>query len=106
MIIKAIGQDSLVEVSTTPYTATEEILTYLVDTNAGNVEFYLPNTTTIGQTFVVKLVEASNTLNITTASGTPRIDGAANKSTSTLYECFVIRFDWSELSNYKQEFIK
>ena len=90
---QAIGQDSLVEVSTTPYTATEEILTYLVDTNAGNVEFYLPNTTTIGQTFVVKLVEASNTLNITTASGTPRIDGAANKSTSTLYECFVIRFD-------------
>lgn len=90
---QAIGQDSLVEVSTTPYTASEEILTYLVDTNAGNVEFYLPNTTTIGQTFVVKLIEASNTLNITTASGTPRIDGAANKFTSTLYECFVIRFD-------------
>jgi len=90
---QAIGQDSLVEVSTTPYTATEEILTYLVDTNAGNVEFYLPDTTTIGQTFVVKLIEASNILNITTASGTPRIDGVANKSTSTLYECFVIRFD-------------
>jgi hypothetical protein len=90
---QAIGQDSLVEVSTSPYTASEEILTYLVDTNAGNVEFYLPNTTTIGQTFVVKLIEASNTLNITTASGTPRIDGAANKSTSTLYDSFIIRFD-------------
>lgn len=88
-----LGSGSLVEVSTTPYTATEEILTYLVDTSGGNIELYLPDTTEIGQTFDIKLIEASNTLNITTASGTPRIDGAANKSTSNLYDSFSIRFD-------------
>lgn len=87
------GPGSVVSVTTTPYIATEEILTYLVDTTAGNIEFYLPDTTTIGQTFVIKLIEASNTLNITTASGTPRIDGAANVFTSTLYYTFIIRFD-------------
>lgn len=90
---QAVGQDSLVSVTTTPYIATEEILTYLVDTTAGNIEFYLPDTTTIGQTFVIKLIEASNILNITTASGTPRIDGVASKSTATLYYTFIIRFD-------------
>jgi len=88
-----LGTGSLVEVSTTPYDATEEILTYLVDTSGGNIELYLPDTTTIGQTFDIKLIDASNTLNITTASGTPRIDGAANKATSTLYDSFSIRFD-------------
>jgi len=88
-----LGSGSLIEVSTSPYTATEEILTYLVDTSGGNIELYLPDTTEIGQTFDIKLIEASNTLNITTASGTPRIDGAANKATSNLYDSFSIRFD-------------
>lgn len=83
-----------IETITSSDTTAEDVEVYLCDTSGGGISLQLNTApTTVGQKWIIKVIDATNTVTVRATPNT--IDGAATKSMTTLYETKTVMWDGS-----------